>query len=182
MNMLRLVAIGTAVLLVGGCAASDIVNPTAAVPAEQAQSPAVAPTAARPVATSGSFVALVDFSTITLTPRGNSCVLQVKGRLVFSGTIEGPAIGQTTALVFAPCADVATTAPGTYPDIFASDLAFDGTIGGVPARADVIYTGHSEPGGHISAHLIFSRGVAGVLDVDAQLAVGGTYRGSLVVR
>ena len=44
----------------------------------------------------------MDFSTLTLTPRGKNCRLVVSGALVFSGSIEGTATGTTTALVFAP--------------------------------------------------------------------------------
>jgi hypothetical protein len=42
--------------------------------------------------------------------------------------------------------------------------------------------GRSEPGGHIVARLLLSRGVEGRLAVDAQLAVGGEYDGSVVLR
>jgi hypothetical protein len=106
----------------------------------------------------------------------------VKGQLVFDGTIEGAAIGQTTALVFAPCAEVATKPPGTFPDVFKSELVFDGTVAGEPAGANVIYTGRSQPGGHIDALLLLYNGVLGTLEVDAQLAVGGSYRGPVVIR
>jgi hypothetical protein len=181
MKILRLVVTGTAVLIAAACG-HDVLGPDPApAPAVQGNSPELAASAARRVETSGSFEAIVDFSTITFTPKGSNCLLTVKGKLVFTGTIVGEAPGQTNALVFATCADVASHPPGTYPDVFVSTLAFTGTVDGSPAEANVIYTGRSEPGGHISAHLIFYNGVAGVLDVDAQLAVGGTYDGSVVV-
>ena len=183
MKILRLVATGTAVLIVGACG-HDVLGPDPApAPAVQSNSPDLSASAARRVETSGSFDAIVDFSTITFTPKGSNCLLTVKGRLVFTGTIVGEAPGQTTALVFATCADVASHPPGTYPDVFVSRLVLEegSTVDGSPAKANVIYTGRSEPGGHISAHLIFYRGVEGVLDADAQLAVGGTYHGSVVV-
>ena len=75
---------------------------------------------ARRIETSGSFAAIVDFSTLTLTPKGRNCLLQVEGELVFTGTIEGSGTAQTSALVFAPCSDVVTTPPGTFPDVFKS--------------------------------------------------------------
>ncbi|HEX2168025.1 MAG TPA: hypothetical protein VHG09_12400 [Longimicrobiales bacterium] len=134
-----------------------------------------------PVAATGEYDAIVDFTTLTLTPRGSNCLLQVDGQLVFSGTIEGAATGTTTALVFATCPEVATAPPGTYPDVFKSELAFEGTIAGEPAAGDMMYQGRSQEGGRIEGHVIASRGIAGVLDVDAQLAVGGSYSGSLVV-
>jgi hypothetical protein len=180
MKILRLVATGTAVLIVGGCGGHDVLAPDRA-PAVQGNSPELAASAARRVEVTGGFDAIVDFSTLTLTPKGSNCLLTVKGRLVFNGTIQGVAPGQTNALVFATCADVASHPPGTYPDVFVSTLAFEGTVDGVPARANVVYTGRSQPGGHISAHFIFYHGVEGVLDVEAQLAVGGTYHGSVVV-
>ncbi|MFN2563900.1 MAG: hypothetical protein ABR499_02655 [Gemmatimonadaceae bacterium] len=116
-----------------------------------------------------------------MTPRGRNCLLQVNGRLVFTGTIEGTATGTTRALVFAPCSEVATSPPGTFPDVFKSELRFEGTVDGKPAQANVLYMGRVQPGGQIEGRLVFSKGVAGRLEVDAQVAVGGKYRGSVVV-
>jgi hypothetical protein len=76
---------------------------------------------------------------------------------------------------------VATSPPGTYPDVFRSELAFAGTVDGEPARANVRYMGRSQPGGQIAGRLVLSNGVQGVLEVEAQVAVGGEYRGSVVV-
>ena len=174
MRILRLVATGTAVLIVGGCADSPtILDPTA---------PVLSASPARQIQTSGHFDAIVDFSTLTLTPRGRNCLLQVKGQLVFTGTLEGAATGQTTALVFAPCADVATSPPGTFPDVFKSELAFEGTVNGEPARANVLYMGRVQPGGQIAGRLVLSNSVQGRLEVEARVAVGGEYSGSVVVR
>jgi hypothetical protein len=106
----------------------------------------------------------------------------VDGELVFTGTIEGVARGTTSALVFAPCADVATTPPGTFPDVFKSELEFVGTVDGEEARADVLYMGRVQPGGAIEGRLLFHNGVDGRLEADAVVAVGGTYDGSVVVR
>jgi hypothetical protein len=179
MRLLRLVATGTALLIVGGCADDrNGLGPTA--PALQGHSSELT-ASARQIQTSGNFDAIVDFSTLTLTPRGSNCLLQVEGRLVFTGTIEGAATGQTSALVFAPCADVAASPPGTYPDVFKSELAFEGTVDGEPARANVLYMGRVQPGGQIEGRLVFSNGVQGRLEVEAQVAVGGEYRGSVVV-
>jgi hypothetical protein len=176
MRILRLVATGTALLFVGACADDrTILGPTA--PALSLSAPS-----ARQVQTSGHFDAIVDFSTLTLTPRGRNCLLQVNGQLVFTGTIEGTATGRTSALVFAPCADVATTPPGTFPDVFKSELVFEGTVDGEPARANVLYMGRVQPGGQIEGRLVLSNGVQGRLEVDAVVAVGGEYSGSVVIR
>ena len=129
----------------------------------------------------GTYEAVVDFTTLSLTPRGRNCRLVVDGQLVFSGDVEGTATGTTTALVFAPCSEVATTAPGTYRDVFTSDLRFVGTVNGEPAEAEGLYQGITQVGGAIEGHVHFANGVAGVLDVDAIVAVGGSYEGSLVV-
>ena len=165
MHIARLVVPAIAVLVLGSTSSA----------------PASATSAARRVQASGGFDALVDFSTLSLTPRGSNCLLEVEGRLVFSGTIEGTAVGETAALVFASCAEVATTPPGTYRDVFHSELTFEGTVDGEPAEAKVLYTGGVEPGGQIDGKLVFSNGVAGALTVDARVAVGGTYAGSVVV-
>lgn len=181
MSILRVVVTGTALLIVGGCADGGRIvspSPTSSVDGRPFHRPALA---ARRVETSGSFDAIVDFATLTLTPRGRNCLLVVRGQLVFSGTIEGPAVGQTSALVFAPCADVAANPPGTFEDVFRSELVFEGTVDGEPASANVLYMGRSQPGGRITGRLVFSNGVQGRLEVDAQLAVGGVYQGSVVV-
>ncbi len=183
MGIVRLVATATTLLIVVGCTDGPaIAGPTPTALSVQDQSSGVAASGARQVQASGHFNANVDFTTLTLTPRGRNCLLQVKGKLVFTGTIQGKAKGQTTALVFAPCSQVATTPPGTFRDVFKSELTFKGTVAGRPARANVLYMGGVEPGGHIDGRLIFSNGVSGKLDVVARVAVGGDYSGSLVVR
>jgi hypothetical protein len=155
----------------------DLLDPAGSAVALSTESSALA----GPVAASGEFAAIVDFSTLTLTPRGANCLLQVDGQLVFSGTIEGAATGTTTALVLATCAEVASSPPGTHRDVFKSELEFDGTVSGVPATAAMIYQGRVQEGGRIEGRIIASRGLAGVLQVDAQVAVGGSYSGSIVV-
>jgi hypothetical protein len=183
MRILRLVATGMALLIIGGCADDrSILDPTAPTFSVHGNSSGLAASPARQIETSGHFDAIVDFSTLTLTPRGRNCLLQVNGQLVFTGTIEGAATGQTTALVFAPCSDVATSPPGTFADVFKSELAFEGTVDGEPARANVLYMGRVQPGGQIAGRLLLSNGVQGRLEVDAVVAVGGEYSGSVVVR
>jgi hypothetical protein len=171
-----------ALFTVGGCADGPaILGPGLPASSLQDRASAVTTSPARRIQASGEFDALVDFTTLTLTPRGRNCLIRVKGQLVFTGTLEGPAIGQTTALVFASCADVAANPPGTFPDVFHSELEFDGLVDGEPAEANMRYMGRSEPGGHIAGRLLLSHGVEGRLAVDAQLAVGGEYDGSVVV-
>lgn len=182
MNILRLAAAGTALLIVGGCMdGQDTPGPTDPARSIEGRAAAVTASSARQVQVSGHFDAIVDFSTLTLTPRGSNCLLEVEGRLVFTGTIEGAATGKTGALVFAPCAEVATTPPGTYPDVFRSELVFEGTVDGEPASANVLYMGRVQPGGAIAGRLVFSNGVSGVLDAEAMVAVGGAYDGSVIV-
>lgn len=179
MNATRRLVTGSALLLVVvGCTdARDPLGPASAARPLHASS-----SAAQPVQASGSFAAIVDFSTLTLTPKGRNCQLEVDGKAVFTGTIVGTADAHTSALVFASCADVATTPPGTYADVFHSDLVFHGTVDGVSTTATGRYLGRSAPGGRITGRLVFASGMAGSLDVDAQLAVGGTYDGHVVVR
>jgi hypothetical protein len=170
-------AAAVVILALVGCA--DSTPPTAPPPGF---SPSRAATAAStPVETSGTFDAIVDFSTVTLTPKGENCLLTVHGRLVFHGTIEGTANGVTSALEFAPCSDVAVNPPGTFPDVFKSVATFDGFINGQHAQSNLLYAGRVAVGGAIDGRLIFSDGVSGALDANAIVAVGGTYSGSLVV-
>jgi hypothetical protein len=183
MTSLRLVLAAAALLTMGGCGdGGTILDPTASPRSTDSHSSQRSASAARRVETSGQFTALVDFSTLTLTPRGRNCLLRVNGQLVFSGTIEGTATGQTSALVFAPCSQVATTPPGTFRDVFKSELKFEGTVDGKPASANVLYMGRVQPGGEIEGRLVFSRGVQGRLQVEALVAVGGEYSGSVVLR
>ena len=182
MKTSQLIATGIALLTISGCAdGRGVLGPTGPAIEGQGQASHVSTRASRRVAASGHFDALVDFSTLTLTPRGRNCLLQVNGRLVFTGTIEGTATGTTRALVFAPCSKVATSPPGTFPDVFKSELRFEGTVAGEPTQANVLYMGRVQPGGQIEGRLVFSNGVAGRLDVDARVAVGGENRGSVVV-
>lgn len=173
MRMPRIVATGTMLLVIAGCAGSD-----ALAPGDHRAPLADADGGATQV--SGAFDAIVDFTTLRLTPRGSNCLLDVDGRLVFHGGIEGTGIGHTTALVFATCEEVASLPPGTDPDVFHSRFSFTGTVNGEPATAKGLYHGRVQPGGHIEGQIIFSNGVSGALDASGQVAVGGTYSGSVV--
>ena len=182
MRMFRLALTGTTLLIAAGACADGrgIADPAGTALTGRDEPSGLA--AARKVQASGNFDALVDFSTLTLTPRGLNCLLQVNGQLVFTGTIAGTATGQTTALVSAPCDDVAANPPGTFGDVFKSELRFEGTVDGAPANANVLYIGRVQPGGAIEARLVFSNGVAGMLEViGGRVAVGGDYSGSVVV-
>jgi hypothetical protein len=46
----------------------------------------------------------------------------------------------------------------------------------------MIYTGAVQVGGHIDAYIILYNGALGTLEVDAVVAVGGTYRGPVILR
>ena len=185
MRILRLAVAavaGTASLAVGCSDGANVVSPTASLRLSQPPASVNAATSARRVETSGHYDAVVDFSTLTLTPRGQNCRLVVRGQLNFTGTIQGTATGETSALVFGPCSEVAVTPPGTFEDVFKSEAVFVGTVDGQPVTANVLYMGGVQPGGAIEGRLIFSNGAAGRLDVfNSVVAVGGAYRGSLVI-
>ena len=186
MRTLRLAVTGTALLVVAGCA-DGRVAPVPTAPSLATEGSAAEP--ARQVDASGEFAAIIRPETFTFTPRGRNCLLTVDGSLVFTGDIEGAATGTTRALVFATCDDVRAAPPGTYPDVFRSELTFVGTVDGEPATANLLYMGRVAPGGAIEGRLVFSNarsdelfnGVSGRLDADAVVAVGGTYEGSVVV-
>ena len=178
MRGLRLVSIATAGLMIAACA--DGRTPTSPSSAQSSLAERSA-SASQPVETSGTFDANVDFSTVTLTPRGENCLLTVKGQLVFHGTIEGTANGTTSALEFGPCSEVAVNPPGTFEDVFKSVATFDGTIAGEPAHSNLLYMGRVAVGGTIDGRFVFSNGVAGEVDVKSRVAVGGVYQGSVVV-
>ena len=181
MSALRFVSTGLVALTLIGCAdgaGGPIPTGPATSPVPAASS---SPNAAQPVQTSGTFDAIVDFETVTLTPKGRNCLLTVKGHLIFHGSIDGTANGETSALEFAPCSEVAVNPPGTFPDEFKSVAVFDGTIAGQPAHANLLYMGRVAVGGVIDGRFVFSNGVSGELKADAIVAVGGTYQGQLVV-
>ena len=181
MPTLRFVSTGLVALILISCADGGESSVPTAPSAARSPVASVSPNAVQPVETSGSFDAIVDFSTVTLTPKGRNCLLQIHGRLIFHGTIEGTANGVTSALEFAPCSEVAVNPPGTFPDVFKSVAVFDGTIAGQPAHSNLLYMGRVQVGGAIDGRFVFSNGVAGELKADAIVAVGGTYQGQLVV-
>ncbi len=128
----------------------------------------------------GEFTATVDFSTLTLTPVDENCLLEVEGVIALTGTLDGIAPARTRALVLASCPEVAATPPGTFKDVFTSKLEFAGTVGGKPAVADINYRGVAKVGGDIRAVMAVSNGLVGVLRVDAVVAEGGLLRRYLV--
>ena len=168
-----------AALAAAGC--TDAAGPTDRATAVLRSSDVGAAGNARVIDAAGEFAANVDFSTLTLTPQGHNCVLTVRGQLVFTGTIAGTTTGQTTALVLAPCAAVATSPPGTFRDVFKSPFTFSGTVAGQQVEASGVYKGGVDPGGHIDGQILFLQGMHGALQVNAVVAQGGTYRGSLVL-
>lgn len=139
--------------------------------------------AAERVDASGGFTTELFFPTFTTTPVGrHACRVTVQGELTFEGTLEGSGIGTTTALIFAPCDDVATSPPGAFADVFSSRIEFEGTAAGSPVTADIRWLGTTKAGGDISAVMVVGGDdVRGQLRVDAVVGVGGTYRGSLRV-
>jgi len=129
---------------------------------------------------SGTFDTTLDFSTLTVTPVGKACRLNVEGQLDFDGTLDGTADAATTALIFAPCSDVQSTPPGTFADVFRSRLEFQGTVAGTPATAEILWVGVTRAGGEIDAvMLVDGDDVRGRLHVDAIVGVGGSYQGTL---
>ena len=166
----------------GACADAGVGGNPVAPDLALGRSPDRQARTARRIAAAGEFQTFVDFSTLTLTPRGRNCQLEVDGEVLFTGTIEGSGSGHTSALVFAPCSDVAAAPPGTYPDVFRSRIDAELSVDGQPATAKMIYQGRSAPGGAIDGRLLLHGGVRGVLQADARIAVGGTYEGAVVVR
>ena len=69
MDASRVVSTGLVALILTGCTAGpDSFNPTAPTAARSPLA-SVSPNAARPTQTAGTFDAIVDFPTITLTPK-----------------------------------------------------------------------------------------------------------------
>ena len=127
----------------------------------------------------GDFTVEVDFSTLSLTPVDENCLITVEAVVNFTGTLQGIATARTRALALASCADVATLPPGAYEDVFTSAFEFAGKVDGKPIVADFTYRGRTALGGAIDAVMIPSNGLRGRLFVDAIVAVGGSYNGFL---
>lgn len=128
---------------------------------------------------SGTFVAAVDFSTLTVHDvRGHKCEFTVDGRLTFSGTLDGAADGTTTAVIFAPCAEATTAPPGTFFDVFRFEGTFVGDVDGSPSSGALSYAGVTRVGGAIDATILLhgDRTLA-ALRAQARVAVGGAYTG-----
>ena len=133
----------------------------------------------------GAFTAVVDFPSLVTRDVGNSkCEFQVDGTLTFNGTLEGVASGTTTALIDAPCPEALSNPPGTFRDVFRFEGDFAGTVDGVPATGDLSYAGVTRPGGSIDANIRLraDHAKAELRTVDAQIGLGGTYRGVAVTK
>lgn len=131
----------------------------------------------------GTFTALVDFPSLVTRDVGTSkCEFRVDGALTFDGTLEGVASGTTTALIDAPCPEALSNPPGTFRDVFRFEGTFTGTVDGVPATGELRYAGVTRPGGAIDAniHLRADQAKVELRTVDAQIGVGGSYRGVAV--
>jgi hypothetical protein len=111
--------------------------------------------------------------------RGANCLLTVDGVLEFGagGTLVGAATGTTTALVHASCGEVLSSPLGAFSDAFTFRGTFVGTVDGQPVEDELVYAGASRPPGDITATIRIGRAATAVLQVDAQVGVGGTYTG-----
>jgi hypothetical protein len=134
------------------------------------------------ISAEGAFTAIIDFFSFTFTPVGNKCLLEVDGVLFFTGTLEGDAYGTTRALVFATCDEAASNPPGTFQDLFRSELVFEGKVNDIETIADMTYQGITEVGGEIKGRMMLSNGLKGMLKVDALVVLGGSYTGFIVVK
>jgi hypothetical protein len=132
-------------------------------------------------AASGDFTVAIEVGTIQLQPVGSRCLLRVDGALTFRGSLEGTATGTTSALEDATCAQVQANPPGTFADVFRFTGQFSGSADGRTVQAPLVYAGRTAPGGSIDAVMLLTGGVTAVLKVSARVAVGGTYRGLLVL-
>lgn len=141
---------------------------------------------AQKVDAEGSFEAMVFFDTLVPRPVGKSkCEFMVQGRLIFSGTLDGVAEGTTTALIDAPCAEALDPNNlGAFRDVFRFEGNFSGEVAGIDASGDLSYAGVTRPGGSIDANIkLRADGAKATLHtVNAQLGVGGTYRGGAVTK
>ncbi|GAA4740692.1 hypothetical protein GCM10023328_22350 [Modestobacter marinus] len=165
----------TLVLIGGTSAAGATTHEPAATQAASAQR----------VHAAGAFTAAIDFSSLeTRDVSTSTCLFQVEGTLTFTGTLDGVASGTTTALIDAPCLEALSSPPGTFRDVFRFDGDFTGTVDGVPATGDLRYAGITRPGGAIDATIILraEQARAQLRTVDAQVGVGGTYRGVAVTK
>ncbi|MCE7981145.1 MAG: hypothetical protein DYG89_08135 [Caldilinea sp. CFX5] len=124
----------------------------------------------------GAFTAAIDFSSLRTEPVGANCQLTVQGTLTFSGRLAGDATATTRALVMGDCSSVVSNPPGTFADVFQSELLFTGTLDGA-AVADlaILYQGKTAVGGAITGQVRLANGRAGVLDVEGVVAQGGSY-------
>jgi hypothetical protein len=162
--------IGLSLGLVGSTAVAAQAAPAPRAEARSASSGAVA--------AAGQFSAAIEFTSISLRDApGGTCELTVDGTLAFSGTLDGEAQGTTTAVIFAPCADVAITPPGTFFDLFEFEGTFTGTVDGSHVVSELTYAGITRPGGDIDALITMAGDARAVLQVDAVVAQGGTYTG-----
>ena len=159
---------------------------TSVAAATPRQADAARVASAQKIQAEGSFEAMVFFNTLVPRPVGTSkCEFMVQGRLIFNGTLDGVAEGSTTALIDAPCAEALDPNNlGAFRDVFRFEGTFTGQAAGVDASGALTYAGVTRPGGSIDANINIraDRAKATLRTVNAQLGVGGTYRGVAVTK
>jgi hypothetical protein len=122
----------------------------------------------------GTFIAIP--TSINDTPVGANCLLTVQGALIFTGRLVGQASAVTQALVFADCSAVRAHPPGTFADVFTSELTFTGSIDGTAVtNLSIIYQGRTAVGGAITGQMRLGNGRDGILAVEGIVAQGGSY-------
>lgn len=142
---------------------------------------------AMPMTVSGTFVTTLDPASLTATPRGSGCLVTAEGVLAFTGDLTGSADAVTEALVRSSCDQVVVNPPGAFPDVFRSDLVLTGTLDGQAVTLAGRWVGTTAEGGAIDSVLVVrgetadGQPVHGALQVDAQVGVGGTWQGRVVV-
>lgn len=110
------------------------------------------------------------------TQVGANCLLTVQGQLIFFGRLTGLATGTTYALVFADCDTALVHLPGTFADVFRSELTYTGTIDGIPiTNAVMIYQGQTAAGGVITGQMRLANDGQVILSVEGKVAEGGRY-------
>jgi hypothetical protein len=123
----------------------------------------------------GSFAALIESPFVVRDLPGGRCEVTVGGRLRFEGTLQGDAVGSTTARILSPCEELDLTDPD-FRDAFRFDGTFTGTVAGQAVMAPLTYAGVTSPGGTINARIHLGTTPPLVLQTqEAKVGVGGKY-------
>ncbi len=110
---------------------------------------------------------------------GGNCVVDLRQRYTFSGTLDGSAEIDYRILTYGPC-PAGPPEPGTYRETWIAHGTFAGSFDGAEARARFTYTADVQRGGEVRGRIELGEGLSGNLMVRGDFSSGAlSYEGDV---